>query len=162
MIQRIQTIFLILFITSIISTFFFPVWQKIEMAEVSDDIKIIATGYISSTFVEEKGLKGIVYDHFHVSGLLILSCLIALFSIFSYKNRMRQIQLGMVNALLTSLVIFYFLYDIFYKELYIDINDKISFLISFYFIFLAIFFNFLSNRFIRKDEYLVRESDRIR
>ena len=49
-----------------------------------------------------------------------------------------------------------------YNETYIEINDKISFLISFYLIFLAIFFNFLSNRFIRKDELLVRESDRIR
>ena len=50
----------------------------------------------------------------------------------------------------------------FYQEIYLNIDDQISFLISFYFIFLAIFFNFLSNRFIRKDELLVRESERIR
>ena len=161
MIQRIQTIFLILFIGSIITSFFFPVWQKIEMIDNSEGVEIIVTGYVSSNFVEENG-EGIVYDHFYVSGLLILSSLLALFSIFSYKNRMRQIKLGMLNSLLTSLIVFYFLYDIFYKELYIEINDKISFLISFYLIFLAIFFNFISNRFIRNDELLVRESERIR
>ncbi|GIS31423.1 MAG: hypothetical protein Ct9H90mP3_2190 [Flammeovirgaceae bacterium] len=86
----------------------------------------------------------------------------SLSSIFSYKNRLNQIKLGALNSLITSVLIIYFLYDIFYNESYIEINDKISFLISFYLIFLAIFFNFLSNRFIRKDELLVRESDRIR
>ena len=86
----------------------------------------------------------------------------AAFSIFSYKNRLNQIKLGALNSFLTSVFIIYFLYDIFYNEQYININDKISFLISFYLIFLAIFFNFLANRFIRKDELLVRESERIR
>ena len=162
MIQRIQTIFLILFIVSIVTSFFFPVWQKIELEEGSEEIESLVTGYVSYNFIEEKFEKGIIYDHFHVSAALILCCILSAFSIFSYKNRMRQIKIGLLNSLLTSLIVFYFLYDIFYKELYNDINDKISFLISFYLIFLAIFFNFLSNRFIRKDEYLVRESDRIR
>ena len=103
-----------------------------------------------------------MYDNFFIAGLVIGSCIIALISIFSYKNRLNQIKLGALNSLITSVLIIYFLYDIFYNESYIEINDKISFLISFYLIFLAIFFNFLSNRFIRKDELLVRESGRIR
>ena len=76
--------------------------------------------------------------------------------------RLTQIKIGTINSMLTSIVVFFFLYQVFYYELYLNINDKISFLISFYLIFLAIFFNFLSNRFIRKDELLVRESERIR
>ena len=161
MIQRIQTLFLILFIGSIITTFFFPAWQKIEMGDNNEKVKIIVTGSISSTnFIEND--KIIIYDHFYISGTLIICCLLALYSIFSYKNRLTQIKIGTINTLFTSLVIFYFLYEVFYNEKYIDINDKISFLISFYLIFLAIFFNFLSNRFIRKDELLVSESNRIR
>jgi len=161
MIQRIQTLFLILFIGSIITTFFFPAWQKIEMGDNNEKVKIIVTGSISSTnFIEND--KIIIYDHFYISGTLIICCLLALYSIFSYKNRLTQIKIGTINSLFTSLVIFYFLYEVFYNEKYIDINDKISFLISFYLIFLAIFFNFLSNRFIRKDELLVSESNRIR
>ncbi|MEC7895064.1 MAG: DUF4293 domain-containing protein [Bacteroidota bacterium] len=161
MIQRIQTLFLILFIGSIITTFFFPAWQKIEMGDNNEKVKIIVTGSISSTnFIEND--KIIIYDHFYISGTLIICCLLALYSIFSYKNRLTQIKIGTINSLFTSLVIFYFLYEVFYNERYIDINDKISFLISFYLIFLAIFFNFLSNRFIRKDELLVSESNRIR
>ena len=161
MIQRIQTLFLILYIGALVSTFFFPVWQKISLNDETNSIEIIVTGYISSVDFNN-GDTSVLYDNFIISGLVIISCIVAAFSIFSYKNRLNQIKLGAVNSFLTSVLIIYFLYDIFYNEQYININDKISFLISFYLIFLAIFFNFLANRFIRKDELLVRESERIR
>ena len=161
MIQRIQTLFLILYIGTLVSTFFFPVWQKISLNDETNSIEIIVTGYISSVDFNN-GDTSVLYDNFIISGLVIISCIVAAFSIFSYKNRLNQIKLGALNSFLTSVFIIYFLYDIFYNEQYININDKISFLISFYLIFLAIFFNFLANRFIRKDELLVRESERIR
>ena len=162
MIQRIQTIFLILFITSLIATYFFPVWQKIEFSETNFP-KIMATGYISSSYIENiSDGKAVVYDYFYIPGIIILCCGLAVYSIFSYKNRLTQIKIGTLNSLLTSFLIFFFLYQTFYQEIYMNIDDQISFLISFYLIFLAIFFNFLSNRFIRKDELLVRESERIR
>ena len=161
MIQRIQTLFLILYIGALVSTFFFPVWQKISLNDETNSIEIIVTGYISSVDFNN-GDTSVLYDNFIISGLVIISCIMAAFSIFSYKNRLNQIKLGALNSFLTSVLIIYFLYDIFYNEQYININDKISFLISFYLIFLAIFFNFLANRFIRKDELLVRESERIR
>ena len=161
MIQRIQTLFLILYIGALVSTFFFPVWQKISLNDETNSIEIIVTGYISSVDFNN-GNTSVLYDNFIISGLVIMSCIVAAFSIFSYKNRLNQIKLGALNSFLTSVLTIYFLYDIFYNEKYININDKISFLISFYLIFLAIFFNFLANRFIRKDELLVRESERIR
>tara|TARA_B100001564_G_C20387955_1_gene555299 strand:+ start:208 stop:717 length:510 start_codon:yes stop_codon:yes gene_type:complete len=169
MIQRIQTLFLILYIGALVSTFFFPVWQKIEKSNLVEgygsifgnkDSDII-TGYTYGVICKS-GCPSILYDNFIISGLVIISCIIAIFSIFNYKNRLNQIKLGALNSFITSVLIIYFLYDIFYNEEYININDKISFLISFYLIFLAIFFNFLANRFIRKDELLVRESERIR
>ena len=161
MIQRIQTLFLILYIGALVSTFFFPVWQKISLNDETNSIEIIVTGYISGVYFNN-GDTSVLYDNFIISGLVIMSCIVAAFSIFSYKNRLNQIKLGALNSFLTSVLTIYFLYDIFYNEKYININDKISFLISFYLIFLAIFFNFLANRFIRKDELLVRESERIR
>ena len=161
MIQRIQTIFLILFIASIISSFFFPVWQKIEFEDDNEKVATIITGFIFNSVYEENN-KNIIYDNFYESGVLILCCFLSIYSIFSYKNRLTQIKFGTINSFFTSIVVFKFLYDIFYNELYININDKISFLLSFYLIFLAIFFNFISNRFIRKDELLVNESNRIR
>ena len=161
MIQRIQTLFLILYIVALVSTFFFPVWQKISLNDETNSIEIIVTGYISGVDFSN-GDTSVLYDNFIISGLVIISCIVAAFSIFSYKNRLNQIKLGALNSFITSVLIIYFLYEIFYNAQYININYKISFLISFYLIFLAIFFNFLANRFIRKDELLVRESERIR
>ena len=146
MIQRIQTLFLILYIGALVSTFFFPVWQKISLNDETNSIEIIVTGYISSVDFNN-GDTSVLYDNFIISGLVIISCIVAAFSIFSYKNRLNQIKLGALNSFLTSVFIIYFLYDIFYNEQYININDKISFLISFYLIFLAIFFNFLANNY---------------
>ena len=64
--------------------------------------------------------------------------------------------------MLLSGTIFSVLYDVFYNIKFLEINDKTSFLFSFYLILLAMFLNFLSNRFIRKDELLVSKSNRIR
>tara|TARA_B100002019_G_scaffold240105_1_gene215700 strand:+ start:634 stop:1119 length:486 start_codon:yes stop_codon:yes gene_type:complete len=161
MIQRIQTIFLFLYIAALISTFFFPVWQKISFNDQTNEVDVIVTGHVSSVIYDKAG-EAIIYDNFWVGGFIIIACIIAAMSIFSFKNRLTQIKLGTLNSLFTSLLVIYYLYEIFYNIDYLDIKDKISFLISFYLIFLAIFFNFLANRFIRKDELLVRESERIR
>ena len=161
MIQRIQTIFLFLYIAALISTFFFPVWQKISFNDQTNEVDVIVTGHVSSVIYDKAG-EAIIYDNFWVGGFIIIACIVAAMSIFSFKNRLTQIKLGTLNSLFTSLLVIYYLYEIFYNIDYVDIKDKISFLISFYLIFLAIFFNFLAIRFIRKDELLVRESERIR
>ena len=161
MIQRIQTIFLFLYIAALISTFFFPVWQKISFNDQTNEVDVIVTGHVSSVVYDKAG-DAIIIDNFWVGGFIIIACIVAAMSIFSFRNRLTQIKLGTLNSLFTSLLVIYYLYEIFYNIDYVDIKDKISFLISFYLIFLAIFFNFLSNRFIRKDEILVRESERIR
>ena len=161
MIQRIQTIFLFLYIAALISTFFFPVWQKVSFDDQTNEVDVIVTGHVSSVVYDKAG-DAIIIDNFWVGGFIIIACIVAAMSIFSFRNRLTQIKLGTLNSLFTSLLVIYYLYEIFYNIDYVDIKDKISFLISFYLIFLAIFFNFLANRFIRKDELLVRESERIR
>ena len=143
MIQRIQTIFLFLYIAALISTFFFPVWQKISFNDQTNEVDVIVTGHVSSVIYDKAG-EAIIYDNFWVGGFIIIACIVAAMSIFSFKNRLTQIKLGTLNSLFTSLLVIYYLYEIFYNIDYIDIKDKISFLISFYLIFLAIFFNFLA------------------
>ena len=162
MIQRIQTIFLFLYSAALISTFFFPVWQKVSFDDQTNEVDVIVTGHVSSVVYDKAGDAIIIIDNFWVGGFIIITCIVAAMSIFSFRNRLTQIKLGTLNSLFTSLLVIYYLYEIFYNIDYVDIKDKISFLISFYLIFLAIFFNFLANRFIRKDELLVRESERIR
>ena len=106
MIQRIQTLFLILYIGALVSTFFFPVWQKISLNDETNSIEIIVTGYISSVDFNN-GDTSVLYDNFIISGLVIISCIVAAFSIFSYKNRLNQIKLGALNSFLTSVSVSY-------------------------------------------------------
>ena len=103
MIQRIQTIFLILYIGALVCTFFFPVWQKISFDQ-NNSVNVMVTGYVSGVDFS-RGDSSILYDNFFVSGLIIASCIIALISIFSYKNRLNQIKLGALNSLITSILI---------------------------------------------------------
>ena len=66
MIQRIQTIFLILFVISLVTSFFFPVWQKIEISDDNGNIEAMVTGYIS-TDIFEKDNETILYDKLFIS-----------------------------------------------------------------------------------------------
>ena len=164
MIQRIQTLFLILLIGCNISTFCFPLWQKIEFdLENKNQASKIVTGYIYEIVNDDLTTnETILRRRFHINILLVISILLAIYSIFKYNNRLTQIKIGTLNSILFFGIICSVLYDVFYNIKFIEINDQTSFLFSFYLIFLAMFLNFLSNRFIRKDELLVGESNRIR
>ena len=61
-----------------------------------------------------------------------------------------------------SVTIAIILYELFYKEVMIKNTFDVNILISFYLIFTALIFNSIANRFIKKDELLVNESNRIR
>ena len=76
-----------------------------------------------------------------------------------YKNRLQQQALCAVNSLLLMIVMGLILYRTLYlgKE-YGNPADQGSFLPGFYAIIGALFANGLANRFIRRDEKLVKES----
>ena len=69
MIQRIQTLFLILYIIALVSTFFFPIWQKISFDE-NNAIDVIVTGYISGVDFNN-GDSSVLYDNFLMNSLLL-------------------------------------------------------------------------------------------
>ena len=50
-----------------------------------------------------------VHDYFYIPGIIMLCCGLAVYSIFSYRNRLTQIKIGTLNSFLTSLLIFFFL-----------------------------------------------------
>ena len=130
MIQRVQSLFL--FFAALLNTV----------------ILFYAPIFISS---EEK--KIIMKDLQYPSLLLVLSTLLALFAIFQFKNRLRQLMI--VNLSRLSIAISFFILIIFKAEgnqLYYG-----SFLLILPYIILLI-----SSYFIKKDEKLVRSADRIR
>lgn len=162
MIQRIQSVFLFFVAAVMIAFLFLPIWGKVDF----DAREVINLNAFQLIYTQENpaGEEIIltVKDTFWVSIIAILSAGIALFSIFQYKNRLRQIQLGALNALLMAgtIILSYYYSTIGEKMLPTDYPGEYK--IGFYVIIAALLFNMLANRFIRKDEKLVRSADRIR
>jgi hypothetical protein len=88
--------------------------------------------------------------------------LLALISIFQYANRGRQMMINMVNSLMmVGLVVTVFLTTNGINSA-INAPEAGSYQMGFWAILVAMVCNMLANRFIRKDEALVRSVDRIR
>ena len=129
MIQRIQTIFLLIVVIA-----------QVVLHFQGLDVELFGSIYI-------------------VASLSLVSFLLAIVSIFSYKKRVRQILLNniniFINVLLTCLLIYWLL----------NLSGGISFPekgIELAFPPISLFCLFMANIYIRKDEKLVKSVDRIR
>ena len=129
MIQRIQTIFLLIVVIA-----------QVVLHFQSLDVELFGSSYV-------------------VIALSLVSFLLAIISIFSYKKRERQILLNniniFINALLTGLLIYWLL----------NLSGGIDFPekgIELAFPLISLFGLFMANVNIKKDEKLVKSVDRIR
>jgi hypothetical protein len=164
MIQRVQTLFLLGMIICMAMLFVFQIWEKSnpesgmrytldafywqEMAQDSN-------GSESWKVVSSK-------QTMYLAGLAAVSCLVALFSIFKYKNRLAQLKLGALNAFVIMAYVATATYLIYTGEKEIGYDARGVFKPGYFLPLAALLFNSLANRFIKKDEKLVRSVDRIR
>ena len=136
MIQRIQTLYLILvFLLSGILPFIFPLWEDIYSVEIYAVTDIVITG------------------------LFVLSSLLALISILTYKKRQHQFVINRLNIILNVILLGLFLYYLLNvsgeSEISVKGIGKLLPLVSI--VMLA-----LANKAIQKDERLVKSADRLR
>ena len=168
MIQRIQSIFLLLVTISLFSTYFFPLSEKIVYTNENNimAIKEKETLYIYELvyeqYISENDPSAILYPRPYILVLIFIAGGLSFYSIFQYNNRINQIKIGSINSIIMAVTIAIILYELFYKEVMIKNTFDVNILISFYLIFTALIFNSIGNRFIKKDEILVNESNRIR
>ncbi|MFZ1675959.1 MAG: DUF4293 domain-containing protein [Saprospiraceae bacterium] len=145
MIQRIQSLFLILTVGV------FGVLFKLPFA-TSDKA--------SAQFLADKVFD--ITDHPALLGLAILGAVLALVSIFMFKNRKLQLRLGyliIIMAILLPTVAFL----LFTKEsASIDPSVQVFDQVGMFLPLGAILFASLANYFIRKDDKLVKSMDRLR
>ncbi len=152
MIQRIQSIFLVLAMAAMLVASAFNIWLGDSSADCATIVNSLNIGRLCGG--EFSTSKNIIY----LLAIQIAFALIALYSILSYKNRKRQILLGGANSLLGSV----FLLLTFFVTKEISETESGGYGLGFFLPLLAIFLNILANRFIKKDEKLVRSLDRIR
>lgn len=157
MIQRVQTIFLFLIVLAMGVFLSFPVWNKAG-GTPGDVAQLTALQYSY-----KQGVTSFITPLWYMAGLAVLVAIIALVAIFRYRNRLQQMGLCAVNALLMTAIMAIILYNTLYKgKTFGNPDDQGNFTTGFYAIIAALIFNMLANRFIRRDEKLVRDSDRFR
>ncbi|WP_026968618.1 DUF4293 domain-containing protein [Algoriphagus terrigena] len=156
MIQRIQTIFLFLVVVAMGITVGLPIWEQANPAG-SWNLTAFALTHLDPAGEEIQSVT-----KWYIAALASFAGLLALISIFQYRSRGRQMMINMVNSLLmVGLVATVFLTTNGVNQ---EIASEVagSYQIGFWAILVAMVCNMLANRFIRKDEALVRSVDRIR
>lgn len=158
MIQRPQSIFLLLVVACEIFVLTgASIWTKTNFDgnEVSVNIQQVKHS-LNGALVKES-------SHILLMALLGASTLLSLGIIFSFKNRMRQMMMGLINSMLIAGTVGYAFYIIFKEAIPLfapEQNGKYD--VGFYALVVALLGNMIANRLIRKDEMLVRSSDRMR
>lgn len=165
MIQRIQTLLLLGVVICMALAVTFPLWEKTNPAT---GIKYALDAFYWQEFQKAESSADswkliASKPTFYIAGIGALVCLVALFSIFQFKKRILQIKLGALNAFLMMAYIALATYFIYQGESKIGIESRGIFKPGFFLPLGGMILNSLANRFIKKDEKLVRSSyDRIR
>jgi hypothetical protein len=159
MIQRPQTLFLalVMIANSLVTSTGWPIWSKIG-----------TSGQKATLFFNEwtlmQGEQTVATHHaIAITILITLSTIITLVTIFSFKNRVRQMMLGLVNSLLLAGAMAYAFWVIF-KEAMLAFEPETQgkYGYAFYALVVSLLANMIANRLIRKDEMLVQSSNRMR
>lgn len=152
MIQRIQTILLLLVAVLMVVTCFSP------LIAIADGEKFVSTFYPFGIFRLIEPLSytwGVIF-------MAALSALLAFVNIFLYKKRKQQIKICLITALL---IVFYYVTTMVYLTTYLNkIPTEYTLSIQFGIIIpvVALILDLLAMNKIKKDEKLVRSLDRIR
>jgi len=135
MIQRIQTIYLLIVAILAGLGIYLPLW-------------------INNKLIVVKG-----FDNIYILSLFVTEIVIAILTIFSFKNRKLQFVLGRLNILINIILLGVFGY---YSQSFSGetlVSEKgIGLVIP----FVSIVFLYLANKAIKKDDELVKSMDRLR
>jgi predicted small secreted protein len=158
MIQRIQSIFLaiVAICMGLVSTM--SIWTK-TATNTSEAVQLnaLALNYSKNGAITEST------NAYFILGFAILAGIIAIYSLISFKNRKIQMLLGAINSLVIAITmgsIFYYIFKIGAAKFEPSLAGNYD--IGFYAGGVALLANMISNRFIRRDEMLVRSADRMR
>ncbi len=149
MIQRIQSVYLLLVTALLITSMCLPVGHFIAESGVAYTFKPLGVS-VGEVFQSTWGMFGI----------LLLSAIIAFATIFLFKNRMLQIRMAIFNSIL--LVGYYctFLAFMFVLQDELEVSFQLSFALCLPLV--AVILNWLAIRAIGRDEVMVKAADRLR
>jgi glucan phosphoethanolaminetransferase (alkaline phosphatase superfamily) len=153
--QRIQTVFLAILIISLIAAIMFPIWAH---EAVGQSHKLFALHY---TIKAQSGeMISTDYLPYCLTAVLAMAAItISIIEIRKYRDRVLQMKLGALNSLfLAATIVSAFIFS---NQLAKEFQGG-QFGLGLWLPGIAVVCNLLANFFIRKDEKLVRDSNRLR
>jgi hypothetical protein len=157
MIQRIQTLYLFGISTLIGCAIFLPLVQMTNSIAFSS-YQLNAIGLWQR--VPENTSSILISNNWLLCSLLTASLILAVYSIFLYKNRLKQIRLCVINFVFFLLFYITLFVDVFYSSKELNTNWTLS--LASLFPLIAAILNYLTIGAIGKDEALVKSMDRLR
>jgi hypothetical protein len=156
MIQRIQTLFLLAIAIFSALLIFIP-FETVTIKSTEPGLVLGTYSLCLSPTCIKEGVSGFIHVPMALNAIILI---LALVTIFLYKNRKRQMKLSQLLLVLSALLIgSLFVMPLVKGEAnMMDIDYKIASFIPAINSICA----FLAMRFIKKDEELVRSADRIR
>lgn len=152
MLQRIQSVYLLVVAILLVAALCMPVGSFIGADGITENVfKPLGLSMADGSFQSTWGLFG----------LLLLSAIIAFCTIFLFRNRMLQVRMTIFNSVL--LVGYYIAFLVFMFVLKSDL-EAMSFKLGWALCLpaVSIILNYLAFRAIYRDELMVKASDRLR
>lgn len=164
MIQRIQTLFLLIAFIATILLFFFPVASITEFTQVqsealaTDYYELGVTGFIDPSPASIPQLSKYVFIPLII--IVVMELILIGFTIFRYKNRLHQLKLVKMGVFLNIILVAGIFLN--YPKLFIDSQIEIEPGMGAYFPLISLIFLVMAYRYILKDEKLIKSVDRLR
>ncbi|RYY17155.1 MAG: DUF4293 family protein [Cytophagaceae bacterium] len=157
MIQRIQSVFLLLLALCMLSMLALPLWHKVD-GLTHQELTLTAFNFTAVGMSP----PATAIPVWLIAALALTSAAVAMYEIFQFRSRFTQLKLGMVNLLL--IVATFGIAFVLQNQGEAALTPKLEgqFQPAIYLPTLALMLNLLANRFIRRDEQLVRSADRLR
>lgn len=153
MIQRPQSIFLLMMTIALLAVTTVPIWSQ------------AGAFHLSAWQLQESNTAGELL-HRMPYALLGMCCwlaaIVALYELFRYDNRGLQLRLGTLNNLLVLVMLCSTLYLTQQKAALSLVSAPGKYQPGFFLLIMALAGNLLASHFIRKDEKLIRSADRMR
>jgi glucan phosphoethanolaminetransferase (alkaline phosphatase superfamily) len=152
--QRIQTVFLVIAVVSLIASIFLPIWGYQGNDGVTHELYPLHYSTI------QNGARTTNYFPYCITAVLaIASATLATVSIRRYDNRLLQLKIGALNSLLIAGTI---ASGIILSNVLMKATGGGQYGYGLFIPGIAVVCNLVANQFIRRDEKLVRDSNRLR
>jgi ABC-type methionine transport system permease subunit len=153
--QRIQTVFLAMVAICMAIAIFLPIGIFIDPS-TGDSHQLYPIHY---TIVSNGTRVSTYFPYVITSVLMAAAATLAVISITKFENRITQVKIGTLNSLVLAVVMvaMVWFFNPFAKQYP---GGKLG--LDLWITFAGVTFNWLALRFIRRDEKMVRDSDRLR